>query len=141
MITIQREFGKEVIDELKPLFVEDYDYTRDVMAVEFKNAMEKVPDDICVITAKDGHSVLGFLVAFKQADRSYAYLAQAYSVLKRPDAQKGFDLIIAWAKSIGLKQLRVSSDKSAAVLRALKQWGFKQSCVEMLLNFNEVSNG
>lgn len=124
MINIQREFGKAVIDELKPLFTEDYGYTRDICANELKSIYDCPDSDknICIIVARDGLEVKGFLIASKVYDR--CFLVQAYSILTQTDALAGFNKLRDWAKDSSCKEIRVETEKESAVHRALMRYGF-----------------
>jgi hypothetical protein len=122
---IQREYDKEVIDRIKPNFVEDYGYTRDVCAEELKYYFDypNAKDVICVVTAKDGDEYRGHLVAVSVYDR--AVICQAYSLLHKEDAKTGFNMVKNWAKSLGLKEIRIETEKNSVLTRLLVGYGFR----------------
>lgn len=125
MITIQREFDKSVIDEIKPYFVEDGGYTADICyddMLAFFNA-ENPEGNICIITARDNGELRGFLAAYKIYDR--CFLNQAFSELAFVNANEGLSMLAKWAIENSCKEIRCETEKNSVLSRALSAWGFE----------------
>lgn len=124
MITIQREYGRAVIDELKPFFTEDGGFTREVCANELKSIYDYPDSDkyLCMIVAREGFEIKGFLVANQVYGR--CFLNQAYSVLDQHNALVGFNKLREWAKESGCTEIRAETEKNSVVSRMLSKYGF-----------------
>jgi len=129
MIRIVQEHDVKIIEELKPYFIEDGCYTKDVMADEFLYLMTNYPDDICVLVAREENFVLGFIVAHKVYNRDYAYFAQVYSKVDSEFALKGFSKLIRWCKKRGIKELRGETERDSVAMRGLKTYGFTEHSI------------
>lgn len=128
---IERETDPKIIETLKPNFIEDGCYTKDLMADEFERLMRLLPDSICVLVGYDDDFISGLLIAYVVDNRDYAYLAQAYSISKSDFAKEGFDMLIEWCKSLSLNELRYETERDSAQMIGTKRYGFSEHGVVM----------
>jgi hypothetical protein len=130
-VIIQREYGIDILSELKPLFTEDGGYDKETCFNELSWQLlsDNGNDKVCIITARDGKELKGFLVANIVYDR--VYLNQAYSILSLELAFKGMELLKEWGRQLGMKELRFNTEHGSTVFRAVRNWGFDIISVEM----------
>jgi L-amino acid N-acyltransferase YncA len=131
MKIIRREIDPTIIEKLKPYFIEDGCYTRDLMGDEFERSMRLIPDTICVLVSYNDDKVSGFLIAHECENRDYAYFAQAYSRVDGDFAKEGLQMLVDWARSRGLKELRAETERNSAVMRGIKQYEFTEHSIVM----------
>jgi hypothetical protein len=133
-MNIRIETQPEIIDLIKCNFVEDGDYTRDVMADEFKELMTKHPDRTLVLVAYDDNKKpVGHIVAYKAFNRSYACLEQAYSSTGFQVPKIGFEALAEWARQSGVKSIRLETERDSVANCAVKRYGFAEHGVVMEL--------
>ena len=128
---ISKETNPEIIEILKDKFIEDGEYNKDVMAKEFADLMEFMPNSICVLVGYELDKIVGFIIAHEVDNRKFAYLAQAYSVMERNFAQIGVSMLEEWVKSHGLNEIRTEIERSSVQMIAVKRYGFKEHGVVM----------
>lgn len=127
---LRRETSPCIIDALKPYFTEDGDYTREIMAEEFKSLLIDYPSDIFVVVGYE-EGLSGFILAFRPFNRNFVYLAQVYSRVDARVAQRGFGMLEDWARSLGVREIRASTQKNSVAMIAYKNYGFKEQCIEI----------
>lgn len=127
-----RETDPAIIEKLKPYFTEDGCYTRDLMGDEFERNMRLLPDSICVLVSYDDGEVSGILIAHECENRDYAYFAQAYSRVDCDFAKEGMEMLVDWARSRGLKEIRAETERNSVAMRGVKRYNFKEHGVVMV---------
>ena len=140
MITIQREFDSSIIDELKPHFVEDVGYTRDMAAAEMKSSMDCNSDDFCMIIARgEDKKIVGYILAWIPENRRYVYMGQAWCIAGHNVAESGMGMLIKWATEKDVDDIVCDTARStSAIYRA---WEFIERSVSMVKSLRSVSNG
>jgi len=131
-MVVMRELSPSIIDLIKGDFVEDGDFTREIMTREYKFMLKNMPDDICVIVSYDDTGTPnGHLVAFKPYNRNYVMLEQAFSRCGKESAEYGFKLLEDWTKSKGFNEIRMETERQSVAARALLNWGFVEHSILM----------
>jgi len=126
MTEVKRITDTAIISEIAKYFTTDGGYTREVIAAELKARMEQMPDDTCVIVGYNAGRIVGFITAWIPPRRHFVYIDNAWH-LNTNEAKgsiKGFKLLLDWAKSKGMKEIRLETSRNASAM--FKKWGFEE---------------
>ena len=136
MTEIKRETDISIVDKIKDNFVEDGDYTREVIAEDLICFMTKSPDDTCVLVGYEDGEIVGHLVAWIPDCRSYVWLGQAWHDSKNGSevAKQGFKELEKWAKERGYNEIRFETERSRMSIG--RSWGFEEHAVVMTKRIN-----
>jgi hypothetical protein len=131
MTEIRRITDPAIISEISRNFTTDGCYTRQVIAAELAARMNQMPDDTCVIVGYNAGKIVGFITAWIPPARGYVYLDNVWhlNTNEAKAAKDGFNMLLDWAKSKGLKEIRMETARNAAAI--LRRWGFEEHQIVM----------
>lgn len=137
MINIKHETDVAIIDKIKEHFVEDGDYTKEVIADELRQYMTQVPERVIVLVGYDGDEIVGHIVAWAPLNRNYAWFDQVWNKPGTPtDASvQGMILLETWAKLRGIYEIRMETERNKMVIA--RRWGFQEHGVIMTKRLKE----
>lgn len=123
---IRRAKNPVIIKHLRPFFIEDGAFNRDVIAKELFDKMVSIPDKIFVVIIFEGDELRGFGIAWVPINREYVWLAQAWSKpgSDRDYGEEAINMIKQWAVSAhNLHEMRFETNRNPKAIERV--WGFK----------------
>lgn len=133
---VRRATDPKIIKVLRPYFIEDGAFTRDIIAKELFEIMIAVPNEIFVGIIFEENEIYGFAVAWLPDNREYIWLAQAWSKSgsERKYGQAAIEMIKQWAmEKFNIHEIRFETNRNPKVIERV--WGFKSHATVMNCKF------
>ena len=136
MMETKRATNPAIIKYLRPYFIEDGAFTRDIIAKELFEIMISIPDEIFVAVIFEADEIYGFGIAWLMDNREYVWLAQAYlkSGTDRSYGKKVIKIIKQWAiNEHNIHKIRFETERNPEAIERV--WGFKFHATVMECEF------
>ncbi len=133
---VKRTQDPKIIKFLRPYFIEDGAFNRDIIAKELFDIMRSTPDEIFVVVILEQDKICGFAISWLMNDREYIWLAQAWSRsgTDRCYGKEAIEMIKRWAsKEHNIHEIRFETSRDPKAITRV--WGFEPHATVMSSKF------
>lgn len=126
ILEVKKAENPIIVKYLKPFFIEDSFYTKDIIAKEIFNMMVKVPREIFVAIIFEKDLLHGFIIGWLEKDNNFIWITQAWSKpgTDRKYGRKAINMIKEWAvNNFNIHEMRFETNRNPKAIERV--WGFK----------------